>query len=72
MVRVWGLAKDYSGEQIYDEESGMEQYNLLHTPVRDTAIIPKIIKANQSMYAHASAGGARERGGGTRARGRGT
>ena len=60
MVRVWGVAKDYNGIQLYDEETGMEKYDLLHTPVRDTAIIPKVMKANQSMYTAASNGAIRE------------
>jgi WD40 repeat protein len=60
MVRVWGIAKDYSGQQLFEEDTGMEKYNLLHTPVRDTAIIPKVMKANQSMYSAASNGAVRE------------
>ncbi len=60
MVRVWGQALDFNGLQTYEEETGLEKYSLLHTPVRDTAIISRIIKANQSMYSAASNGAVRE------------
>jgi WD40 repeat protein len=38
----------------------METYNLLHTPIRDTALIPMVCKANQSLYSAASNGAVRE------------
>lgn len=53
MVKVWGKTKDFNGQVVYEEDTGMERYSLLHTPVRDTAIIPGIIKANQVMYSGA-------------------
>ncbi|GMI09685.1 hypothetical protein TrLO_g5294 [Triparma laevis f. longispina] len=60
VVKVWGKTKDFNGQVVYEEDTGMERYSLLHTPVRDTAIIPGIIKANQVMYSGASNGAVRE------------
>ena len=59
VVKVWGLTFDFNAVQQYDED-GLEKYSLLHTPVRDTAIITKIVKCNQSMYSTASNGAIRE------------
>ena len=59
VVKVWGLEFDFNDVQQFDEK-GMEMYSLLHTPVRDTAIIGKIVRANQSLYSAASNGAIRE------------
>ena len=59
VVKVWGMTFDFNDVQQYDE-SGLEMHSLLHTPVRDTAIITKVVKANQSMYSAASNGAIRE------------
>jgi len=60
VVKVWGIAHNHNGEQIYDQETGLETYTLLHTPVQDTAIITNVVKVNQSMYTTASNGAIRE------------
>ncbi|GMH65774.1 hypothetical protein TrRE_jg620, partial [Triparma retinervis] len=46
--------------KMCEDQTGMETYNLLHTPIRDTALIPMICKANQSLYSAASNGAVRE------------
>ena len=53
VVKVWAKTIDFNGQMVYEEDTGMEKYTLLHTPVRDTAHIPQCMKCNQVMYSSA-------------------